>query len=78
MNLIRKIIIGQNPKDAMAYYTGMRVGEGTVVVLEFNERAYHKTGIVSYCIYIEQPGEGTMMWKEIQGMPVIVEYDLNF
>jgi hypothetical protein len=55
MNLIRKIIIGQNPKDAMAYYTGMRVGEGKVVVIEFNERAYHKNGIISYCIYIEQP-----------------------
>lgn len=78
MNLIRKIIIGQNPKDAMAYYVGMRVGEGKVVVIEFNERAYHKSGLVSYQVYIEDPKEGTMIWKEIQGMPVIVEYDLNF
>ena len=25
--LIRKIIIGRDPKDAMAYYVGMRAGE---------------------------------------------------
>ena len=78
MNLIRKIIIGQNPKDAMAYYIGMRVGEGKIVVIEFNERSYYKTGTTSYTIMIEMPGEGTMIWKEVTGMPVIVEYDLNF
>ena len=26
--LIRKIIIGRDPKDAMAYYVGMRAGGG--------------------------------------------------
>jgi hypothetical protein len=25
--LIRKIVIGRDPKDAMAYYTGMRAGK---------------------------------------------------
>ena len=28
--LIRKIIIGKDPKDAMAYYVGMRAGGGEV------------------------------------------------
>jgi hypothetical protein len=28
--LIRKIVLGQNPKDAMAYYVGMRAGSGEV------------------------------------------------
>ena len=28
--LIRKIIIGRDPKDAMAYYVGMNAGRGKV------------------------------------------------
>ena len=78
MNLIRKIVIGQNPKDAMAYYIGMRVGDNKIVVIEFNERGYNKTGERSYNIFIEHPKDGTMFWKEVVNMPCIVEYDLNF
>lgn len=78
MNLIRKIVIGQNPKDAMAYYVGMRVGDSKIVVIEFNERGYYKTGERSYNIYIEHPQDGNMFWKEVVNMPCIVEYDLYF
>jgi hypothetical protein len=78
MDVIRKIIIGQNPKDAMAYYVGMRIGDSKVVVIEFNERGYYKTSERSYKIYLEHPKDGTMFWKEIVNMPCIVEYDLNF
>ena len=78
MNLIRKIVIGQNPKDDMAYYVGMRVGENKIVVIEFKERGYYKTGERTYKIYIEHPKDGTMFWKEVANMPCIVEYDLNF
>ena len=28
--LIRKIVVGRDPKDAMAYYVGMRAGKGKV------------------------------------------------
>ena len=37
--LIRKIVVGRDPKDAMAYYVGMRAGTGKVsmpCMLEFN------------------------------------------
>ena len=36
MDLIRKIVLGAI-KDGMAYYVGMRVGDGKIVVIEFNE-----------------------------------------
>jgi len=78
MDLIRKIVIGQNPKDAMAYYVGMRVGDSRIVVIEFNERGYYKNGERCYKIYIENPEHGTMFWKEIVNAPCIIEYDLNF
>ena len=35
--LIRKIIIGRDPKDAMAYYIGMRAGSGQVSAIILDE-----------------------------------------
>lgn len=37
MQLIRKIIVGQNPKDAMAYFVGMNVGNGRVSTIILDE-----------------------------------------
>ena len=43
--LIRKIIIGKDPKDGMAYYVGMRAGKGTVSAIIEDERHLHKFGL---------------------------------
>ena len=75
--MIRKIIIGTNPKDALAYFVGMRAGDGTVVAIELDDREYTKYGTKSYDIFIESE-EGTMKWKRIEGMPVIIENDCRF
>lgn len=75
--MIRKIIIGINPKDALAYFVGMRAGDGTVVAIELDERDYIKNGSKSYDIFIESE-EGTMKWKRIENMPVIIENDCRF
>ena len=75
--MIRKIIIGQNPKDALAYFVGMKAGDGNVVQIELDERMLSKTGDKCYDIYIESD-EGTMKWKRIENMPVVIEYDCRF
>lgn len=75
--LIRKIVIGRDPKDAMAYYTGMRAGRGTVSAIVPDERYQHNYGKTRYLIYI-QTEEDTRLWKSVDAMPCIVEYDLNF
>jgi hypothetical protein len=75
--MIRKIIIGRDPKDAMAYYVGMRAGSGKVVAITEDEAHLHHHSKKRYLIYIEN-GEGTMLWKSIDDMPCILEYDLNF
>ena len=36
-NIIRKIVIGIDPKDAMAYYLGMRAGGGEVHAIVHDE-----------------------------------------
>lgn len=75
--MIRKIIIGRDPKDAMAYYMGMRAGSGLVTAIVQDEAFLHKYGKTRYLIYIENE-EGTMLWKSVDNMPCILEYDLNF
>ena len=75
--LIRKIIIGTNPKDAMAYYIGMRAGTGQVSAIVLDERnlvKYHKT---RYLIYLQNE-DGQVLWKAVDEMPCIVEFDCNF
>jgi hypothetical protein len=78
MNLIRKIVIGQNPKDAMAYYTGMIVGSAKIDTIILDEEALVRYQIRRYRIYIKDSDEGTMLWKDIVGMPVVIEYDCRF
>jgi hypothetical protein len=75
--LIRKIVIGRDPKDAMAYYTGMRAGNGKVSAIVLDEKHLHRYGKKRYLVYIERE-DGQVLWKSIDSMPCIVEYDLNF
>lgn len=74
---IRKIVIGRDPKDGMAYYIGMRAGRGTVSAIVEDERHLIKYGMKRYLVYIENEEE-TMLWKVVDSMPCILEFDLNF
>ena len=74
---IRKIVIGRDPKDGMAYYVGMRAGRGTVSAIVEDERHLIKSGMKRYLVYIENEEE-TMLWEVVDSMPCILEFDLNF
>jgi hypothetical protein len=75
--LIRKIVVGRDPKNGMAYYVGMRAGSGEICAIVEDERYLVKFGKQRYLIYIENE-EGTMLWKSIDEMSCILEFDLNF
>jgi len=75
--LIRKIIIGRDPKDGMAYYIGMKAGSGKVSAIVLDDRHLHKYGKNRYLVYLERE-DGQVLWKSVDDMPCIVEYDLNF
>lgn len=77
MNIIRKIIIGPNPKDAMAYYVGMKAGSGKITLIEEDERSLFKHNVRRYNIYT-QDDNASYLWKTIEDAPVVVEYDCNF
>ena len=75
--LIRKIIIGRDPKDAMAYYVGMRAGDGKVSAIVLDERHLYHHGKTRYLVYV-QNSEGQVLWKSVEDMPCILEFDLDF
>jgi hypothetical protein len=75
--LIRKIIIGKDPKDAMAYYVGMRAGGGEVSTIVLDGEHLHKHGKKRYLVYISID-DSQVLWKSVDDMPCIVEFDLNF
>ena len=64
--LIRKIVVGKDPKNG-----------GEVSAIVEDDRHLHKFGKQRYLIYIENE-DGTMLWKSIDEMSCVLEYDLNF
>ena len=75
--LIRKIVIGPNPKAGMAYYIGMRAGSGEVSAIILDDELLYKKSIKRYLVYIERDGS-SMLWKSVEDMPCLIEFDLNF
>jgi hypothetical protein len=75
--IIRKIVIGPDPKNAMAYYVGMKLGDNTVSHIVLDDYAFSVKGIKRYLVYVSTE-EGTELWKGIEDMPCIVEYNLDF
>lgn len=49
--LIRKIIVGKDPKNGMAYYIGMRAGDGKVSAILEDDRTLVKYGKKIPCIH---------------------------
>lgn len=77
MNIIRKIVVGPNPKDAMAYYVGMKAGKGQVSAIIEDERAMYKHNIRRYNVFIEDD-DSSYIWKTVENQPVLIEYDCKF
>jgi len=75
--LIRKIIIGQDPKNGMAYFVGMRAGDGNISAIIQDDSYLHKFGKCRYLVYTES-SKGTDLWKAIDDMPCLLEFDLDF
>ena len=75
--LIRKIIIGRDPKDAMAYFVGMKAGGGNVEAIVHDQEQLYKNGKNRYLVYVKDDN-GIALWKAVDEMPCIVEFDLNF
>lgn len=76
--MIRKIIIGVDPLKAMAYYVGQKAGDSKVDAIVLDEAYLHKFREKRYLVYIKHPSDGVMLWKSVENVPVLIEYDLDF
>ena len=77
--VIRKIIVGKDPKDAMAYYVGMRAGRGEVSAIVIDEKHLYKYGKSRYLVYLQDSDDKSQaLWKAIDDQPCMLEFDLNF
>ena len=76
--LIRKIVVGRDPKDAMAYYVGMRAGENKVSTIVLDEKHLYRHGKQRFLVYLSTEDKSQVLWKAVENMPCIIEYDCNF
>lgn len=73
---IRKISVGPDYKSgAMHYLKGQEVLNGS----HFVHLIKHDKDEDSFKIYIENTDDQTVvLWKEFFGMPISIEYNINF
>lgn len=70
MNLIRKISVGSNYKDAMHYIVGQEVLGGSYVIKDI---ALDGEG---HSVWIKK-GSEIVKWKEFKSIPTVIEYNVN-
>ena len=73
---VRKIVIGKTRRTVW-HTMSARAGEGKVSAIVLDTEFLHKFGRVRYLIYVNTDEE-TALWKSVNEMPTIIEYDLNF
>ena len=78
---IRKISVGKNyPEGAIHFLVGKQVtlqGEQFTVSSIIQNEEYAKEEKIAYDIYLENSG-GTVLWKTIYDVPVVIENNINF
>ena len=62
----------------MAYYIGMRAGAGKVSTNIQDERYLVKHSKNRYLVYMQDTEGVQTLWKAIDGMPCMLEFDCNF
>jgi hypothetical protein len=72
-NLIRKISYGPDYKDSMKHQIGSMVLRGTLEVVDIRD-----IGNETYEVYVRNDKNESFMWKKISGMPVVIEFNVDF
>ncbi len=78
VGVIRKIVVGHNPKDeGMAFTINRPLGDKIVTSIVEDINHFHIFGRVRFLIYVKTIANGEQLWKALEGVPVTIEYDLN-
>ncbi len=81
MNDIRKISVGRDyPNGAMHYQKGKEInlaGDPYTITDILIDNELKALGIITYNVYIAN-NNGKVLWKQITGVPVVVENNIQF
>lgn len=69
--IIRKIVVGPNPKDGLFYIKDNKAFGDTLIIREIIESEPNV-----FDIYVEKEG-GVILWKSFRDVPVSVDYDVD-
>lgn len=74
--VIRRIIIGMNPKDGMSFSTGQGMGQLVITDIIKDKNYFYKFGKIRFLIYVTKGAAvEKILWKEFIDMPTMIEYD---
>ena len=74
--IIRRIIVGVNPKDGMSFTHGQAMGALTISNIIKDKNYFYKFGKMRFLIYVtKERYTEESLWKEVIDMPVTIEYD---
>jgi hypothetical protein len=77
--VIRKIIVGPNPKDDGLSYQLGNFGKHLIItnILE-DVNHFYLFGRIRYLIYVKEGIKAeSKLWKALENVPVTIEYDLS-
>lgn len=80
MKKIRKISLGTNPKDCLAYVVGGFHNNGTIIITDIIEEQSNSIfkKHTKYYIWASFVGkEEVFLWYKIENMPVTIQYYIN-
>ena len=74
--VIRRIIIGVNPKDGMSFSVHQAMGQLMICDIIKDKNYFYKFGKIRFLIYVVKGVSAEkLLWKEFIDMPVTIEYD---
>jgi hypothetical protein len=77
--LIRKISVG-DLKTGITYVVGQEMmgGRLTIVEIKLDVDGSEELGMAKHDVFVNKKGfPHARIWKSIQGMPIVVEYDIQ-
>lgn len=79
VGIIRKIVVGSNPKnEGMSYQVNYPIGSLFVTEIIEDVNHFHLFGRIRFLIYVKKPNEDySILWKALEGVPVTIEYDIS-
>lgn len=77
---IRKIIVGNDPKNSFAFELGKEYNTPAGLVkiheIEEDQSNYYFFGNIRFNVWIEKSNKEITIWKSVERLPILIEYEI--